>query len=50
LKEKKRSASVARVRWWNLTKENAFKLLEKIKSEVCWKIVKDANAMWEGMA
>ena len=33
LKVKKRSGGVARVRWWNLTRENATKLAEKIKSE-----------------
>ena len=30
---KKRSRGVARVRWWNLTRENTTKLSEKIKSE-----------------
>jgi len=30
---KKRSGGVARVRCWNLTRENATKLSEKIKSE-----------------
>ena len=38
-KEKKRSAGIARVRWWNLTRENAIKLSEKIKSEASWKLV-----------
>jgi len=47
-KAKKRSVSAARVKWWNLTKENAFKLSEKIKSEASWKLVEDADAMWEG--
>jgi len=32
-KLKKRSRGVARVRWWNLTRENTTKLSEKIKSE-----------------
>ena len=49
-KVKKRSEGVARVRWWNLTRENATKLSEKIKSEASWKLIKDADAMWEGMA
>jgi len=47
---KKRSGGVARVRWWNLTRENATKLLEKIRSEASWKIIEDADAMWEGVA
>jgi len=33
LKVKKRSGGVARVRWWNLTRENVTKLWEKIKSK-----------------
>ena len=33
-KGKKRSGGVARVRWWNLTKENTTKLSEKIISKV----------------
>jgi len=49
-KVKKRSRGVARTRWWNLTRENATKLSEKIKSEANWKLVGDADAMWEGMA
>ena len=49
-KATKRSVSAARIRWWNLTKENAFKLSEKIISEASWKLVKDADAMREGMA
>ena len=32
-KAKKRHMGVIRVRWWNLTRENATKLSEKIKSE-----------------
>jgi len=48
-KVKKRSGSVVRVRWWNLTRENATKLLEKIKSEASWKLIEDVDAMWEGM-
>jgi len=48
-KAKKQSVSAARIRWWNLTKENTFKLLERIKSEASWKLVEDTDAMWEGM-
>ena len=49
-KAKKRSVGVARVRWWNLTRENATSLLKKIKSEASWKLIEDADKMWEGMA
>jgi len=49
-KNKKRSRGVARIRWWNLTRENATKLSEKIILEAGWKILEDADAMWEDMA
>ena len=49
-KVKKRGGGVARIRWWNLTRENATKLSENIKSEASWKLVRDADVMWEGMA
>ena len=29
--------------------ENANKLGEKIKSEANWRLIEDADAMWEGM-
>ena len=48
-KVKKRSGSVVRVRW-NLIRENTAKLTEKIRSEASWKLIEDADAMWEGMA
>jgi len=32
-KAKKRNVGVSRVRWWNLTRENATKLSKRIKSE-----------------
>ena len=48
-KAKKRSIGDARVRWWNLTRENAIKLSEKIKSEASWKLVEAADTMWEEM-
>jgi len=49
-KVKKRGGGFGRIRWWNLTRENATKLSEKIKLETNWKLVGDADAMWEGMA
>ena len=49
-KVKKRGGGVARVRWWNLTRENAIKLAEKIKSEASWELIENADAMWDGMA
>ena len=49
-KVKKRGRGDVRIRWWNLTRENATKLSKKIKSEVNWKLVGDADAVWEGMA
>ena len=49
-KVKKRSGGVASVKWWNLTRENANKLLEKIKSEANWNLIEDDDSMWEGMA
>ena len=49
-KVKKRRGGIARIRWWNLTRENATKLSKKIKSEPNWELVGDANAMWERMA
>ena len=48
-KVKNKSIGMAKVRWWNLTKENAIKLSGRIKSEASWKLVEDADAMWEGM-
>jgi len=49
-KVKKRSVGIARLRWWNLTEENNIKLSDRIKSEASWKLVEDADAMWEGRA
>ena len=49
-KVKKRSGGAVRVKWWNLTKENAVKLAEKIKSEASWEVTEDADAMWDGVA
>jgi len=47
---KKRSIKDPRVRWWNLTRENAPKLSEKVKAKGSWKQVEDAYTMWEVMA
>ena len=49
-KAKKRSGGVVRVKWWNLTKENAVKLAEKIKAEASWEVTEDAGEMWDGVA
>ena len=49
-KAKKRNVSVPRVRWWNLTRENATKLSNRIKSEASWKVTEDSDAIREGMA
>jgi len=46
----KRSVGKPRVRWWNLTKENATKLAESIIEEGAWRQVEDADTMWEAMA
>ena len=43
----KRSVAVPRIRWQNLTKENATKLSEMIKPEQSQKQVEDAHTMWE---
>ena len=50
LKVKKRSGGAVRVRWWNLTRENAAKLSEKIRAGVNWELTENADAMWDGMA
>jgi len=49
-KVKKRSIGVARVKWWNLTKENAIKFSKKITAKTSWQFAEHANAMWDGMA
>jgi len=49
-KAKKRNVSVPRVRWWNLTRENATRLSDRIKSEASWKVTEDSDAIREGMA
>jgi len=47
---KKRRVGDARIRWWDINKEKAAKLSEKIKREGSWKLIEDADAMWERMA
>jgi len=49
-KGKKRSVGKPRVKWWNLTKENAMKLAERIAKEGAWGQVEAADTMWEVMA
>jgi len=46
----KRRVRVSKVKWWNLTVENATKLSEKIKMAGKWIVKGDANKMWEEMA
>jgi len=38
-----------RVKWWNLTRENAMKLSARI-TEGAWRRVEDSDMMWEVMA
>ena len=49
-KVKNRSGGVARVRWWNLNRANATKLVGKIKSKARWEVIDNVDAMWDGMA
>ena len=39
-----------RVKWWNLTEENARKLSERIAKEGIWKQADDVHTTWEVMA
>jgi len=48
-KWKKRGAGEPRVKWWNLTRENAMKLAGRISNEGVWQKVDDADTMWEVM-
>jgi len=43
----RRSGGVARVRWWNLTREKATKLSDKIRAEANWELSDNAYAMWD---
>lgn len=45
-KWKMRIVREPRVKWWNLTRENAMKLTQRIAEEGVWKKVEDANTMW----
>ena len=47
---KKRSFGYTRVKWWNLTKENATKLSEIITTKGAWRHVEDTDIMWDAMA
>ena len=38
-----------RVKWWNLTKDSAMKLSDRIMEEGAWKRATDADTMWEVM-
>ena len=38
-----------RVKWWNLTRENAMKLSARIIEEGAWRRVEDSDLMWEVM-
>ena len=49
-KIKRRSAGEPRVKWWNLIRENARKLVERISEEGVWKKAEDADTMWGAMA
>jgi len=44
-KVKKRSVGDARVKCWNLTRENVAKLSEKIKAKGSWKVIEGDDAM-----
>ena len=50
LKWKKRSVEEHRVKWWNLTKENTMKSVERITKEGAWRQKEDVDTMWEAMA
>jgi len=39
-----------RIKWRNLTNENAVKLLERVNKEGAWRQVEDADIIWEAMA
>jgi len=43
------SVGEPRLKWLNLTKENAMKLTERITKEGAWRHVEDAYTMWEAM-
>ena len=45
LKRKKRNVGEGIVKWWNLIRENAIRLAEKIKIEGKWTPIRDANEL-----
>ena len=47
---KRRYAGEPRIKWWNLTRENALELTRRISEEGVWKKAEDADTMWEAMA
>jgi len=49
-KWKKRSVGDPGVKWWNLTKENAMRISERITEEGAWRQAEDTDKMWEAMA
>ena len=49
-KVRKRLAGEPKVRWWNLTTENAVKLSEKIMADGDWRRLEDVDKMWEALA
>jgi len=49
VKWKRRGVMDLRVKWWNLTKENAMKLSTRITEEGAWRRVEDLDMMWEAM-
>ena len=49
-KRMRRTVGKPRIKWWNLTRENALELTRRISEEDVWKKAEDADAMWEVMA
>lgn len=49
-RRKKWSLGDLRVKWWNLTSDNAAKLVDKTRAKGPWDMEGDANKMWEAMA
>ena len=41
-KVKKRTVGDRKVKWWNLTRENASNILKKIKIEGSWKLIEES--------
>jgi len=48
-KMKKRRVEEPRARWWNFTRQNAARLLDRIKAEGSGRHVDDADIMWAVM-